>query len=91
MSTILAVDLGTTTGWALRTPDGRIVSGTESFKPGGFEGGRMRHLRFRRWLTELKATTDGLQAVHFEEVRRHAAGLNSPELGRDPPIDSVPS
>lgn len=70
MST-LALDLGTSTGWALRTADGRTVSGTESFKPGRFEGGGMRYLRFRRWLTELKATTEGLEAVYFEEVRRH--------------------
>ena len=72
MSSTLALDLGTSTGWALRTPDGRTVSGTESFKPGRFEGGGMRYLRFRRWLTELKATTEGLQAIYFEEVRRHA-------------------
>ena len=32
----------------------------------------MRYLRFKRWLTEIKATTDGLGAVYFEEVRRHA-------------------
>lgn len=68
----LALDLGTVTGWAMVTPDGRTVSGTESFKPGRFEGGGMRYLRFRRWLTELKSTTDGLGAVYFEEVRRHA-------------------
>ena len=72
MSAILALDLGTLAGWALRTADGHTVSGTESFKPGRFEGGGMRYLRFKRWLTELKATTDGLSAVYFEEVRRHA-------------------
>jgi Holliday junction resolvasome RuvABC endonuclease subunit len=32
----------------------------------------MRYLRFRRWLTELKAAADGIDEVHFEEVRRHA-------------------
>jgi Holliday junction resolvasome RuvABC endonuclease subunit len=32
----------------------------------------MRYLRFRRWLTETKAAADGLGAVYFEEVRRHA-------------------
>jgi Holliday junction resolvasome RuvABC endonuclease subunit len=32
----------------------------------------MRYLRFKRWLTEIKQTTDGLDAVYFEEVRRHA-------------------
>ena len=69
---ILALDLGTQTGWALRTRDRCITSGSESFRPQRFEGGGMRYLRFRRWLTELKATVDGLDAVFFEEVRRHA-------------------
>jgi hypothetical protein len=51
-TTILALDLGTTTGWALRGSDGHITSGTESFRPQRFEGGGMRFLRFKRWLTE---------------------------------------
>ena len=50
-TTILALDLGTTTGWALRGSDGHITSGSESFRPQRFEGGGMRFLRFRRWLT----------------------------------------
>ncbi len=70
-NTILALDLGTTTGWALMTRDGSITSGTESFKPHRFEGGGMRFLRFKRWLTEIKQTSDSINAVYFEEVRRH--------------------
>ena len=69
---ILALDLGTTTGWALRTPEGQIVSGTQSFKPGRFEGGGMRFLRFRAWLAEVHASAGTIGAVYFEEVRRHA-------------------
>ena len=71
--TLLALDLGTTTGWALRTPDRRIVSGTQSVKPQRFEGGGMRFLRFVRWLDELQALSGGLQHLAFEEVRRHAS------------------
>jgi len=71
-SIILALDLGTQTGWALSTSDKTIISGSESFKPSRFEGGGMRYLRFKRWLTELKSHTDGIDAVYFEEVRRHA-------------------
>lgn len=48
-------DLGTRTGWALRTRDGLINGGSESFKPSRFEGGGMRYLRFKRWLTEPQA------------------------------------
>lgn len=71
MTATLALDLGTVTGWALRGPDGHITSGTQSFKPARFEGGGMRYLRFRQWLTELKSTTDGIGAIYFEEVRQH--------------------
>ena len=70
---ILAQDLGTQTGWALRTDVGDIISGSASFKPGRFEGGGMRYLRFRRWLTDVQTSQqDDLGAVFFEEVRRHA-------------------
>ena len=72
-TTILALDLGTTTGWALRGSDGNVTSGSESFRPQRFEGGGMRFLRFKRWLTELKAVADGIDALHFEEVRRHVS------------------
>jgi Holliday junction resolvasome RuvABC endonuclease subunit len=72
-TTILALDLGTTTGWALRGSDGHTTSGSESFRPQRFEGGGMRFLRFKRWLTELKAVADGIDALHFEEVRRHVS------------------
>lgn len=68
-----ALDLGTNTGWALCTADGRVTSGVQSFKPSRYEGGGMRYLRFRRWLTETKAAADGIGEVYFEEVRRHAA------------------
>jgi Holliday junction resolvasome RuvABC endonuclease subunit len=32
----------------------------------------MRYLRFKRWLTELKAQVEPIDVVYFEEVRRHA-------------------
>ena len=70
--TILALDLGTTTGWAMRTMSGRIVSGTHDFRPRRFEGGGMRYLRFTEWLNELARHAHGFRRVVFEEVRRHA-------------------
>ena len=68
---ILALDLGTHTGWAL-LEDGAIYSGVETFDVGRHCGGGMRFLNFKRWLTEMKsgATFD---AVYYEEVARHAA------------------
>jgi Holliday junction resolvasome RuvABC endonuclease subunit len=71
-TTILALDLGTHTGWALQHLDGTTTSGTEHFKPQRFEGGGMRFLRFKRWLNELLSASNHINAVFFEEVRRHA-------------------
>ncbi len=68
---LLALDLGTTTGWAMQLADGSIVSGTFSFRPGRYEGGGLRFLRFRSWLEEMLRSAPGLATVHFEEVRRH--------------------
>lgn len=70
---ILALDLGTTTGWAARPLNGPVVHGWASFKPGRFEGGGMRYLRFKRWLSEIKATLGDVNEVYFEEVRRHSS------------------
>ena len=72
MQTILALDLGTTTGWAMLC-DGTITSGSQSFRPQRFEGGGMRFLKFKRWLADMKYCGEwGIDAVYFEEVRRHA-------------------
>ena len=71
-SCILALDLGTTTGWALRAPDGLITSGTVSFRPSRYDGGGMRYLRFTNWLTELDRLSGPIAAIWYEEVRRHA-------------------
>ena len=71
-TTILALDLGTTTGWALRGHGGLITTGTASFKPGRYDGGGMRYLRFTNWLTELDRLSGPINVIWFEEVRRHA-------------------
>ena len=68
---ILALDLGTSTGWALRTSDGLITSGTVSFRPSRYDGGGMRYVRFRAWLDQLGKDAGALASIHFEEVRRH--------------------
>jgi Holliday junction resolvasome RuvABC endonuclease subunit len=70
---ILALDLGTTSGWAVKNQSGQILTGTVSFKHGRFEGGGMRFLRFTQWLCEMDKAVDGLEAVYFEEVRKHSA------------------
>jgi hypothetical protein len=69
---VLGLDLGTTTGWALRGHHGGITSGTMTFRPSRFEGGGMRFLRFRGWLAEVAGLSGGVARIVFEEVRAHA-------------------
>jgi len=70
--TLLALDLGTTTGWALISADGLITSGTVSFRPSRYDGGGMRYLRFQNWLGEMDRLTGPIASIFYEEVRRHA-------------------
>ncbi len=67
------LDLGTSTGWALQSRYELITSGTMSFRPGRFDGGGMRYLRFTNWLTEIDRMSGPVAAIRFEEVHRHAA------------------
>lgn len=71
-STILALDLGTTAGFALQTADCAITSGTATFRTDRWQSGGMRFLRFKRWLTEIKQQAGGVDLVVYEQVRRHA-------------------
>ena len=73
--TLLALDLGSKLGWAIRLPDASITSGTVEFRPGRFEGGGMAWLRFRSWLDGTTRTVGPIQTVFFEEVRRHAGTI----------------
>jgi|SRR6185369_1918839 len=68
-ATRIALDLGTDCGWALEQA-GVVTSGVQSFRPGRYDGGGMRYLRFRRWLDELRGGAE-VERVAFEEVRRH--------------------
>nr|WP_323135630.1 hypothetical protein [Rickettsia hoogstraalii] len=69
--TILALDLGTTTGWAVHNKEQMTKSGTINFKPNKFEGGGMVFVRFRRWLVDIKNAEDGIDHIYFESVRSH--------------------
>lgn len=56
----------------MRDASGVILSGSQSFKPGRYDGGGMRYVRFVRWLDELSGNSGAFGAIWFEEVRRHA-------------------
>lgn len=71
MTVILCLDLGTQMGWAMIGADDQVDSGTVSFAPRHGEGPGMRFARFRRWLIELKSAHGQIDAVHYEDVRRH--------------------
>jgi len=68
---LLALDLGTNTGYCIGHSVGATISGTANFKPGRYSGGGMRFVKFRAWLAELKSAYP-IDKVVFEEVRRHA-------------------
>ena len=69
---ILALDLGTSCGYAVMSSDGVVTSGVFDLKTRRFEGGGMRYLRFRRALDEMNASAGPFEQIVFEEVRRHA-------------------
>ena len=69
---ILALDLGTRTGWALVDSNGNITSGVVEFKQDRWHGGGMRFLRFRAWLDEVYRLASGFDQLFYEQVRRHA-------------------
>jgi crossover junction endodeoxyribonuclease RuvC len=101
-SAVLALDLGSSTGWALRGADGAITSGVQQFRPNRFEGGGMAFLRFNHWLGELAESSGPITAVFFEEVRAHAGTIAAHVYGgflahleawaefRDVPYQGVP-
>lgn len=68
---ILTLDLGTKTGWALRSSDRLVTSGTAEFKHDRYQGGGMRFLKFKQWLNQMLLAVDQIDAIYFEEVRRH--------------------
>ena len=68
--TILALDLGTNTGFAIYS--GKIKSGTKNFKATRFQSSDRRFVNFRKELEAIhKSLILGLRMVYFEEVRRH--------------------
>jgi crossover junction endodeoxyribonuclease RuvC len=70
MSVILALDLGTNTGFALYSR--RVKSWVKNFKATRFQSADRRFVNFRK---ELEATQKsqmlGIGIIYFEEVRKH--------------------
>ena len=66
---IIALDLGSQTGWASRC-GGVINSGTKSFALTKYEGRGMQFLKFKRFLMHLTEMVKP-EFIALEEVRRH--------------------
>jgi len=67
---ILALDLGTNTGWAVRSRDGVITHGTCRFLHAKLKHPGMRWSMFRGWLVMMVAHHH-IHRIAYEEVRRH--------------------
>jgi len=80
MTHILALDLGTTTGWAL-LKDGEIRSGSICFKSSHFDSGDCKFTRFKRWLVNLKAAHGDIDQIVYEAVRRHSGTIAGQTYG----------
>jgi len=70
---ILAIDLGTTTGWALAGRDGIVKGGSERFAPKSNESQAQRWMKFRRWLSDLGQSAGEINVVYYERVLHHSA------------------
>lgn len=71
LRTILALDLGSSTGWAVRLACGEMVSGRSSFAVHRGEGAGMRILRFGGWLNDVADAIRKTDCVYYELVARH--------------------
>lgn len=78
---LLALDLGTQTGYALRRRDGTIIHGTESFSPRKSWGPGQRWLRYRSWLSAL-IDREQIHGITFERVVfGHSSAASSDAYG----------
>jgi len=70
---ILALDLGTTTGFAMGRTGGKVnVSHSKNFKATRFQSADRRFINFRNYLEELlEKAVLGIDVIYFEEVRKH--------------------
>lgn len=71
-SALLALCLGPTVGWAMRTTDGFTTSGAQEFAPFRFQGEGAQFLRFGRWLDEMARSSGELGAVYVDELEPRA-------------------
>jgi Holliday junction resolvasome RuvABC endonuclease subunit len=77
---VLALDLATNVGWALRDGAGARTSGVQRFAPGRGESPGMRWLRLRKWLREVIALgglTPTRGVIAYEQAVFHHRGASA--------------
>ncbi|WP_419204345.1 hypothetical protein [Bordetella trematum] len=70
---ILALDLGTKTGYALRRRDGTLRYGAEVFTPRSSWTPGQKWQRYRAWLSKIIAE-EAVNLIVFEDVKAHGKG-----------------
>ena len=75
--TVLALDLGTTTGFAIAPRNAPLRSGSFLLDPHKLGGNGRRWIAFREWLTATAREVGGVQVVYVEDVRRHVSNLSA--------------
>ena len=75
---ILAIDIGTKTGWSMLHRDGTVKGGTRHFRPKKSESQALRWSRFRDW---LRVMLDDVHVVYYEDVKAHAGVLAAHAYG----------
>ncbi|MDR5813339.1 polynucleotidyl transferase [Caballeronia sp. LZ033] len=68
---ILAIDIGTTCGWALRDSNDKRRGGSISFSARKTDGAGQRWLKFTAHLSALKREVGDLHAIYYEHVMAH--------------------
>lgn len=77
---ILALDLGTQTGWASLYGES-VESGTESFDLKRGESGGMRYLHFRRWLSDDMVVPGYLNLMVYEQTHQRGGAATEVAAG----------
>jgi crossover junction endodeoxyribonuclease RuvC len=77
---ILALDLGTRTGWAL-LEDGHVESGVQVFDVKRGESPGMRYLRFNRWLEEMASADPRPDVIVFEQAHHRGGAATEVAAG----------
>lgn len=73
-SIVLALDIGTSCGWAVQRPSGRVESGRVVLTAGGRQGVRLH--AFRLWLSDLHSRLGMIDTIVWEHAHQQQGRAN---------------